>query len=549
MRKSNVMIKMACMVFMLLLFYIGQVCAAECGDVNSNGDISIVDALLVAQFYVNLDPENFDSSVADVNGDNDIDIVDALLIAQYYVQLITSFPGCTQTSIPTTTSTPVSTNPPAKVTLQAEDAYWNSGTVESEHSGYTGSGYANTANEVGSYIEWTFTASTGENAECVFTYANGSANSRPMELAINGSTVQSNLEFPGPGNDVWDDWRTVSASVYLYSGSNTVRLTSLTSEGGPNLDKLDITFSGIIGTPETTPTPVSTPIITSPPTTGDIYASPSGKSSNGGTSFSDALDIRTALGRVSAGETLLLEAGTYKISYSSGNKNSISLTRNGSSSKLIRVEGFNGQAKLDFQCPDGDWVQDSFGFDLRGDYWYFKNIDITRSPYHGVYVIGAHNTFEDCNFYDNRTTGFEINKGGSYTTVINCDSYDNYDPKRNGGMADGFASKQTQGAGNKFIGCNAWGNSDDGYDTYDSSLTVVFENCTGNNNGTHDGNGNGFKLGGNGVTAIQYLTNCIANNNRKHGFHANGNPGPIYLKNCSASGNGENNYNGDFVIQ
>jgi hypothetical protein len=58
------------------------------GDVNNNGTIDIVDALLVAQFYVGLNPSNFDSSKADANCNGTIDIVDALLIAQYYVGLV-----------------------------------------------------------------------------------------------------------------------------------------------------------------------------------------------------------------------------------------------------------------------------------------------------------------------------------------------------------------------------------------------------------------------------------------------------------------------------
>jgi alpha-galactosidase len=62
------------------------------GDVNSNGAIDIVDALLVAQYYVGLNPANFNSAAADVNCSGAIDIVDALLVAQRYVGLITSFP-------------------------------------------------------------------------------------------------------------------------------------------------------------------------------------------------------------------------------------------------------------------------------------------------------------------------------------------------------------------------------------------------------------------------------------------------------------------------
>jgi uncharacterized protein (DUF362 family) len=63
------------------------------GDVNSDGSCDIVDALLVAQFYVGLNPLNFDQSKADADCNGAIDIIDALLIAQYYVGLISSL-GC-----------------------------------------------------------------------------------------------------------------------------------------------------------------------------------------------------------------------------------------------------------------------------------------------------------------------------------------------------------------------------------------------------------------------------------------------------------------------
>jgi hypothetical protein len=61
------------------------------GDVNGDGVIDIVDALLIAQYYVDLNPANFIPGNADTNCDGLIDIVDALLVAQYYVSLITSF--------------------------------------------------------------------------------------------------------------------------------------------------------------------------------------------------------------------------------------------------------------------------------------------------------------------------------------------------------------------------------------------------------------------------------------------------------------------------
>jgi hypothetical protein len=81
--------------FIVLLFIQPAIFAQDLGDVNHDGSITIIDGLLVAQDYVNLNPPNYDSSLADVDGNNDINIIDALLIAQYYVGLITQFPGDT----------------------------------------------------------------------------------------------------------------------------------------------------------------------------------------------------------------------------------------------------------------------------------------------------------------------------------------------------------------------------------------------------------------------------------------------------------------------
>jgi endoglucanase len=57
------------------------------GDVNGSGTVDIVDALLVAQYYVG-DPITIDIGSADVNCSSTVDIVDALIIAQYYVGLV-----------------------------------------------------------------------------------------------------------------------------------------------------------------------------------------------------------------------------------------------------------------------------------------------------------------------------------------------------------------------------------------------------------------------------------------------------------------------------
>jgi hypothetical protein len=61
------------------------------GDVNNDGQITIVDALMTAQYYVGLNPAGFNAANANVNCDSSISIIDALIIAQYYVGLIHNF--------------------------------------------------------------------------------------------------------------------------------------------------------------------------------------------------------------------------------------------------------------------------------------------------------------------------------------------------------------------------------------------------------------------------------------------------------------------------
>jgi alpha-galactosidase len=82
------------------------------GDVNSSGTIDIVDALLVAQYYVDLNPENFNPMNADVNADGIVNIVDALQIAQCYVGLISCNFGPVQTEPPVVTPVPLDTPVP-----------------------------------------------------------------------------------------------------------------------------------------------------------------------------------------------------------------------------------------------------------------------------------------------------------------------------------------------------------------------------------------------------------------------------------------------------
>ena len=63
------------------------------GDMDRDGEVTIIDALIVARVYVSTQEPAFDLSAGDVNRNGVLDIIDALLIAQYYVGLIAEFPN------------------------------------------------------------------------------------------------------------------------------------------------------------------------------------------------------------------------------------------------------------------------------------------------------------------------------------------------------------------------------------------------------------------------------------------------------------------------
>jgi unsaturated rhamnogalacturonyl hydrolase len=145
----------------------------------------------------------------------------------------------------------------ALATYEAESATIFRGGFENTHAGFTGTGYVNLINEVGSYVEWSVSASQSAPASLTLRFANGTTADRRMDVSVNGVVVASSLSFPGTG--AWTTWRTQPVSAMLNLGTNTVRVTSLTADGGPNLDRLDVDDSG---TPTPTPTATATPTAT-----------------------------------------------------------------------------------------------------------------------------------------------------------------------------------------------------------------------------------------------------------------------------------------------
>ncbi|MEV0270002.1 glycosyl hydrolase family 8 [Hamadaea sp. NPDC050747] len=125
---------------------------------------------------------------------------------------------------------------------QAENAVLSQAAVATNHTGYTGTGFVDYTNVSGSYVEWTVNAAAAGSQTLTFRYANGTTVDRPMDIAVNGTVVAAGASFPATAN--WDTWTTKAVTASLVAGTNTIRATATTANGGPNVDLLSVTGGG-----------------------------------------------------------------------------------------------------------------------------------------------------------------------------------------------------------------------------------------------------------------------------------------------------------------
>ncbi len=313
------------------------------------------------------------------------------------------------------------------------------------------------------------------------------------------------------------------------------------------------------------------------------FASPSG--TGDGSSYASPTSFAAGVARLTApGDTLYLLGGTYEFT------DKFSINKQGSSSKRIVISGYPGEkAILDFhQVPYG-----TRGITVHANslYVHIKDLAIAWSGKNNLYNEGSYCLFENLDIYGSADTGCQMKKGGN-NVILNVDSHDNFDYETMsgstanfGGNADGFADKQFTGAGNHYIGCRAWNNSDDGWDFFQrvSSSNTIIENCVCYQNGmpyydmSHNpratgvdkpwfdskvgtqmtdrygqtititldrypcqGNGNGFKMGGQYTDHKILIHHCLAVANNARGFDQNNNGGTMWVYNNTGYDNGVN---------
>src|SRR5215207_2118843 len=73
------------------------------------------------------------------------------------------------------------------------------GVTASNHPGYSGGGFCDTTNAVGSAAQFTVSAPAAGTATLSVRYANGTTANRPADIGVNGTTVRPGFGFEGTG--------------------------------------------------------------------------------------------------------------------------------------------------------------------------------------------------------------------------------------------------------------------------------------------------------------------------------------------------------------
>lgn len=281
----------------------------------------------------------------------------------------------------------------------------------------------------------------------------------------------------------------------------------------------------------------------------ELYVTPDGSFLGKGTKESP-LDLTTALSFAKPGQPVLLAGGEYYLT----RPLIIERGRDGSKNAPMELRSLPGErAILDFSAASG-------GMTLWGNWWKVDGIDIrkTRDNVKGLQVAGNDNVISRVKTYDCGDTGLQISGTSAEppsmwpvrNLILGCESFNNKDPAENN--ADGFAAKLTCGEGNAFRYCVAYSNIDDGWDLFSKIESgpigaVTIDSCVAFKNGSMldgsgNGDGNGFKMGGDGIAVSHVLRNSVAFSNGASGITSNSNPALI-IENCTSWGNGLANVN------
>lgn len=121
---------------------------------------------------------------------------------------------------------------------EAENSAFFKAFSEAKNSGFSGEGYVNFDNVAGSYFETKIGMADAGLEQIKIRFANGTAVPRIVKIELNGELIADSVSFSPTGD--WTKWDTLSISANLKKGVSYLRFISVSSDGGPNIDWLDV---------------------------------------------------------------------------------------------------------------------------------------------------------------------------------------------------------------------------------------------------------------------------------------------------------------------
>lgn len=127
--------------------------------------------------------------------------------------------------------------------FEAEDGTLKQASIESKNSGFSGTGYVNFSNNMGSSVELPVYKAY-EASPFYITFSNGSDTIRSLSVFVIGIKQIESVDFEPTEN--WTTWKTKILDLSVLSvpqGGSIITLETVNGKDGPNVDKLS--FTGI----------------------------------------------------------------------------------------------------------------------------------------------------------------------------------------------------------------------------------------------------------------------------------------------------------------
>jgi hypothetical protein len=281
-----------------------------------------------------------------------------------------------------------------------------------------------------------------------------------------------------------------------------------------------------------------------------LFVAPDGSDTNAGTAAAPLATIQAAVDLVEPGGAIVVRGGTYALT------TNIQIKKSGTAEAPITLTSRPGERvvidgeELGFTPGDvGSTIPGGQrgAIHMEASFWKIVGLEIVHGPY-AVYCANCNNNiFERLVTHDNYESGFQLQNTSADNLILNLDSYNNRDPRKNGESADGLAIKEGSGTGNIVRGARLWNNIDDGFDAWKFTSPITIENSIAYGNGFNrwdipdfSGDGNGFKMGGSGdvgPAADHIVTNSMSFSNAADGFTDNGNTGALTFRHDTAYAN------------